>query len=406
VGFVNGQGPSVLSPAPTCSTTVSWYFSVGVYVGSNTCHGGSAPNYTLSYTAGSETVGRATPSTPVISDLPGGGTQDGSFTATVSTNGDGSTSVSSDTPGVCSASGLSVSFVGAGTCSLVAQVGTGGNYFGGSGPVQSFPINPRPHGYWLVGSDGGIFTFGSALFYGSTGALRLVRPVVGITPTPSRGGYWLVASDGGIFAFGNAGFYGSIPGLGIAPVGNTTAPKHLNAPIVGMVPAASGGGYFMVASDGGVFAFGHALFEGSCPGIGGCSGTAVGVAPDRTGNGYWLVTATGHIYTFGDAPYFGAPGPQGAPITAIVRTPDGGGYWIIDAVGDVFAYGDAFFYGSAPPGQAGGVNPATTIFTDSNGGGYWIATAAGQVDAFGDAPNDGDMAGTRLNGSIIAATGY
>jgi hypothetical protein len=26
---------------------------------------------------------------------------------------------------------------------------------------------------------------------------------------PGGGGYWLVASDGGIFSFGNAGYYGS-----------------------------------------------------------------------------------------------------------------------------------------------------------------------------------------------------
>ena len=55
------------------------------------------------------------------------------------------------------------------------------------------------HGYWLVGSDGGIFTFGNAQFYGSTGNLSLQRPVVGITPTAGDTGYWLVASDGGIF---------------------------------------------------------------------------------------------------------------------------------------------------------------------------------------------------------------
>ena len=43
-------------------------------------------------------------------------------------------------------------------------------------------------------------------------ACSLQRPVVGITPTADEGGYWLVASDGGIFAFGDAGFHGSIPG--------------------------------------------------------------------------------------------------------------------------------------------------------------------------------------------------
>ena len=41
-------------------------------------------------------------------------------------------------------------------------------------------------------------------FHGSTGALRLNRPIVGIAATPTGNGYWLVASDGGIFSFGDA----------------------------------------------------------------------------------------------------------------------------------------------------------------------------------------------------------
>ena len=261
------------------------------------------------------------------------------------------------------------------------------------------------HGYWLVGSDGGIFTFGSAQFYGSTGSLSLQRPVVGMTPTGDRGGYWLVASDGGIFSFGNAGYFGSIPGLGIAPAGTPGATKSLNAPVVGMVPSSDDGGYFMVASDGGVFAFGDAKFEGSCPGIGGCSGAAVAVMPDASGNGYWLVTATGHVYTFGDAGYYGAPGPQSTPVTSAVRTADGKGYWILFANGTVDAYGDATNLG-APVGQTGGFNPASSIFATSDGGGYWVASASGAVYNYGDAPNEGGMAGTQLNGAIIAATGY
>ncbi len=80
--------------------------------------------------------------------------------------------------------------------------------------------NGSGHGYWLVGADGGIFTFGSATFQGSTGSLALQRPVVGISPTADRKGYWLVASDGGIFAFGDSGYFGSLPGLGFAPAGS------------------------------------------------------------------------------------------------------------------------------------------------------------------------------------------
>ena len=64
-------------------------------------------------------------------------------------------------------------------------------------------------GYWLMATDGGVFTFGSAKFHGSTGAKHLNAPVVGMTATPSGGGYMLVASDGGVFTFGNAKFHGS-----------------------------------------------------------------------------------------------------------------------------------------------------------------------------------------------------
>src|SRR3954466_6714133 len=44
-------------------------------------------------------------------------------------------------------------------------------------------------------------------FHGSTGAIRLNSPIVGMASTASGKGYWLVAADGGIFAFGDARFY-------------------------------------------------------------------------------------------------------------------------------------------------------------------------------------------------------
>ena len=59
-------------------------------------------------------------------------------------------------------------------------------------------------GYWQVASDGGVFNYGTANFYGSTGAMKLNAPVVGMTATQDQGGYWLVASDGGVFSYGDA----------------------------------------------------------------------------------------------------------------------------------------------------------------------------------------------------------
>ena len=265
------------------------------------------------------------------------------------------------------------------------------------------PTRIPPHGYWLVGSDGGIFSFGSALFHGSMGGTPLQRPVVGIVATANRGGYWLDASDGGVFSFGDTQFYGSIPGLGLHPAGSGLA-HSLNAPIVGMVASHDQGGYFMVASDGGVFAFGDAKFAGSCPSIGGCAGAAVAVIPDASGNGYWLITSTGNVYAFGDAPYFGAPGRGN--VTSAVSTPGGKGYWILLSDGEVFGYGDAANLGSPSSANFSDPNAATAIFATSDGGGYWVSSALGEVFSYGDAPSDGGMSATHLNGSIIAATGY
>ena len=53
---------------------------------------------------------------------------------------------------------------------------------------------------------------------------RSTDPIVGMAATADGKGYWLVASDGGIFSFGDAGFYGSTGGL------------HLAQPIVEMRP--------------------------------------------------------------------------------------------------------------------------------------------------------------------------
>jgi hypothetical protein len=69
-------------------------------------------------------------------------------------------------------------------------------------------------GYWLVASDGGIFSF-NAPFFGSTGNIRLNQPIVGIAASGDGAGYWMAAADGGVFTFGKAKFYGSAGGLRI-----------------------------------------------------------------------------------------------------------------------------------------------------------------------------------------------
>jgi hypothetical protein len=115
------------------------------YVGAGTCtltaHVAAGTNYAAADgNPQSFSVSRATPSTPAISNLPASGTVGGGFTATVSTNGDGTTSVTSSTTSVCTASGLSVSYVGVGTCMLTAHVAVGTNYSAADGSTQSFAV--------------------------------------------------------------------------------------------------------------------------------------------------------------------------------------------------------------------------------------------------------------------------
>ena len=201
-------------------------------------------------------------------------------------------------------------------------------------PIVGMAATPTGGGYWEVASDGGLFAFGNAQFYGSMGGKPLDAPIVGLATTPTGGGYWEVASDGGLFAFGNAQFYGSMGG------------KPLNKPIVGMAATPTGTGYWEVASDGGLFAFGTATFHGSMGGKT-LNEPIVGMAATMTTGGYWEVASDGGLFAF-TAPFFGSMGgkPLNKPIVGMAVTPTGGGYWEVASDGGLFAFGNAKFYGS------------------------------------------------------------
>jgi hypothetical protein len=247
---------------------------------------------------------------------------------------------------------------------------------GGAVPAGAADARPS-RGYWMVASDGGIFAYGGARFLGSTGAIKLNMPIVGMAATPSGDGYWLVASDGGIFSFGDAGFFGS------------TGAIKLNKPIVGMAATPSGKGYWMVASDGGIFAFGDARFVGSTGAIK-LNKPITGMTPSATGRGYRMVATDGGIFSFGDAAYFGsAAGTALAkPISGMAPTPSGKGYWLAGSDGRIFPYGDAADLGAATSLRSvAGVAPTPT------GAGYWAVAADGALAAFGDAVDLGHPSG-------------
>jgi hypothetical protein len=50
----------------------------------------------------------------------------------------------------------------------------------------------------------------------TNGSVDLNQPIVGMASTPDGQGYWLVASDGRVFTFGDAGLYGSTGGSHMA----------------------------------------------------------------------------------------------------------------------------------------------------------------------------------------------
>jgi hypothetical protein len=211
-------------------------------------------------------------------------------------------------------------------------------------------------------------------------------------------GYFLGASDGGVFAYGNAPFNGSAGG------------NPLNKPVVGGASTSDGGGYWLVASDGGVFAYGNAQFFGSSGNLK-LNSPVVGIVPSPDGFGYWLVGADGGVFAYGDAQFFGSMGtkPLNKPVVGIAAAPDGGGYWLVASDGGIFAFGDAAFAGSqgSHPLNA----PVVGIAATSTGKGYWMAAADGGVFNEGDAAFAGSAGGAPLNKPVVgiagnAASGY
>jgi hypothetical protein len=262
---------------------------------------------------------------------------------------------------------------------------------------------PAP-GYWLVGADGGVFSFG-APFYGSgvtpSGAcdfspqppstLNGALGCAAIAATPSGNGYWLLNSFRSATAFGQAaqplqtgctslnGAAGSWTGIASSPTGN---------------------GFFVTASNGGVMGCGDAVPFGGLA-TQRLNAPVVGIAATPDGKGYWLIAGDGGVFSFGDAQFYGSMGGVRliAPVVGIAATPDGNGYWLVASDGGVFSFGDAQFYGSM-----GGVRlnaPVVGIAATPDGTGYWLAGADGGVFSFGSAPFEGSMGGQRVNAPIV-----
>ncbi len=218
---------------------------------------------------------------------------------------------------------------------------------GPGGPAVDLEPAPGGSGYWVAGRLGGVFSYGNARFHGglNAGQLRPGETVTSISATPNGDGYWLFTTAGRVFPFGNAAFFGDMAGA------------TLNGRVLDSIPTPTGGGYYMVASDGGIFAFGDARFSGSM-GASRLNAPVESLVPDPDGTGYWLVATDGGIFAF-DAPFRGSMGSTrlNAPVAGMVAFGDG--YLMVGADGGVFNFSDQTFAGSlgaAPPS-----NPVVSV---------------------------------------------
>jgi hypothetical protein len=234
-------------------------------------------------------------------------------------------------------------------------------------------------GYWINATDGGVFSFGNARFWGSTGGMVLNQPVVGMA-AHGTGGYWEVASDGGVFSFGDAAFLGS------------TGSIVLNRPMVGMAETPDGGGYWLVASDGGIFAYGDAFFYGSTGSLT-LNKPVIGMVPTHDGGGYWLIASDGGIFAYGDAQFHGSLGssPPPTPIVGVAPSADGGGYYMLEANGTPHNFGDAPAVSLTSGSLSNLASPMTAMIPDFSGQGFDAVNGSGQAFGYGDAPYFGDV---------------
>ena len=276
----------------------------------------------------------------------------------------------------------------------------------------------RPHlfevGYRMLGADGGVFAF-DAPFVGSGASDPTTCPPQVVTralpdgtcssmaTTPDDRGYWILnAYTGAVTPYGDAVSYGD-------RTASNTGSTEFWPTSVAIVPTVTGHGYWILDVGlnglGSVLAFGDAVSygdESTATPLVAHAGTPVAMAATTDGLGYWIVDSDGGVFAFGDAVFLGSMGglPLVAGVVGIARTPDGGGYWLAAADGGVFAFGDARFGGSMA-GTALAA-PVTSIVAEPYGGGYWLAAADGGVFALGGAPVLGSMAGTSLAAPVIA----
>jgi hypothetical protein len=200
-------------------------------------------------------------------------------------------------------------------------------------------------------------------------------------------GYWMVTSDGSVYAFGDVAHHGNA---------STNDAIDLEA-------HPSGDGYWVANASGRVYAFGAATHHGDSPSLASNERVA-SISTTKSGNGYWLFTSAGRVFTYGDAMHRGdMSGTRlNGPVLDSVATPSGDGYYMVASDGGVFTFGDAAFHGSM--GGQSLNQPVQSLVPDGDGTGYWLVASDGGIFAF-EAAFYGSMGGTRLNKPVTGMVG-
>ena len=227
-------------------------------------------------------------------------------------------------------------------------------------PALGAVANRIGDGYWVFNGNGRVAAFGqNAGFYGDPRASTLNHTITAMAPTPSGTGYWLLADDGFVYAYGSAKFLG------------TPQPGDPNGFFTVILPSVSESGYRVGTYQGRVHGFGDAIDFGSLWHVPTRGGKAVfGYTSVRPGS--TTVTALG-------PPSMG--GSAIATITTVWTPADG--YWMLSADGVVYPFGGAVNLGDAKPHLAG--HQAVDLEPTPDYGGYWIVDDTGHVFGFGNA---------------------
>ena len=211
-----------------------------------------------------------------------------------------------------------------------------------------------------------------------------------------QSGYWMLGSDGKVYAFGDA-----------RSLGDPSAVLPAGAKAVHIEPTPSAKGYWIVDNAGDVYAYGDAVAAGGAtPAQLGSGEKITSLSPTPSGKGYWVFTTKGRVLTFGDAKSFGdlAGKNLNGAVQSSVATASGNGYYVVASDGGVFAFGDAKFRGSMGATKLN--QPVESLVPTRDGGGYWLVASDGGIFAFGDAPFRGSMGATKLNKPVVGMVRY